>query len=281
MSMRFRKSKAIAPGVRLHVGKKSASVSIGGRGKSVSIGQQGVHANVGIPGSGLSYRQKIAGGSTSSGTRKSRTSSSTEYVVPVIPDEHYRPVSPSQKGFYLNTFNSVLIIFLVVFLVIGIFSRLFLIGATVCLVLRIITGMMYKKVKDEYKRERDEKIEQLKKKYEEWLSIVNECGTVLSSTIDPEEFFSNLEKLEEYAGLLADHNVPLTDEYDAETLYYEFMDSKEQSISDFVTKTYNSIEEPDKASKIEKFFTQVYKFKDTLSTENIKLVDKLKAEIIV
>jgi len=278
MAMRFRKSKTIAPGVRLHVGKKSASVSLGGRGKSVSIGKQGVYANVGIPGSGLSYRQKISGSTSSLNTKKGRYTSSAVYAIPEIPEEHYHPVIPSQKGFYLNAFNSVLIIFLVVFLVIGIFSHLFFIGAAVCLVLRIITGTMYKNVKDEYKRDRDEKIEQLKKQYEEWLSIVNECGTVLSSTLDPEQFFSNLEKLEEYAGLLAEYNVPLTDEYDAETLYNEFMDSKEQSISDFLTKAYNCLEEPDKASKRENYFVQIEKFKSVLSGENSKLVEKLKEE---
>ena len=63
MGFRFRRSIKIAPGIRLNVGKRGISTTLGGRGASINVGSKGVYANTGIPGTGLSYRSKIAGGS--------------------------------------------------------------------------------------------------------------------------------------------------------------------------------------------------------------------------
>jgi hypothetical protein len=53
---RFRRSIRILPGVRLNLGKRSASVSLGVRGAHVTLGgPQGTRTTVGIPGTGLSY----------------------------------------------------------------------------------------------------------------------------------------------------------------------------------------------------------------------------------
>ena len=65
MSIRFRKSIKLMPGVRVNFGAKSGSLTVGPRGGSVSFGSRGVYSNVGIPGSGISYRSKIGGGSAS------------------------------------------------------------------------------------------------------------------------------------------------------------------------------------------------------------------------
>lgn len=70
MGLRFRKSKKIAPGVRLNIGKKSASVSFGTRGARYTINSKGRRtASVGIPGTGVSY-------TSSSGGSKKRVSNS-------------------------------------------------------------------------------------------------------------------------------------------------------------------------------------------------------------
>lgn len=61
MGLRFRKSIKIAPGVKLNLGGKSASVSIGKRGASVNVSKNGVRGTVGIPGTGISYSEKIIG----------------------------------------------------------------------------------------------------------------------------------------------------------------------------------------------------------------------------
>lgn len=44
--------------------KSGASVTVGKTGLSVNLGKDGATGNVGIPGTGLSYRQKITGNQT-------------------------------------------------------------------------------------------------------------------------------------------------------------------------------------------------------------------------
>lgn len=55
MSLRFRRSLKIAPGIRLNFGKKGISASIGPRGAKITIGETGIRKTVGLPGTGLSY----------------------------------------------------------------------------------------------------------------------------------------------------------------------------------------------------------------------------------
>lgn len=56
MSLGFRKSFKIAPGIRLNVGKKGvSSVSLGGRGAKVNISKKGTRSTVSAPGTGLSF----------------------------------------------------------------------------------------------------------------------------------------------------------------------------------------------------------------------------------
>ena len=70
MGFKFKKQINIAPGVRLNIGKKSASVSVGGKGLTNTFSTTGkTTTTVGIPGSGVYY-------STSSGTKKETHSES-------------------------------------------------------------------------------------------------------------------------------------------------------------------------------------------------------------
>jgi hypothetical protein len=59
MGFRFRRSLGLIPGVRLNLGKKSASLSFGTRGFHYTVGTQGKRVTVGIPGTGLFWTQKI------------------------------------------------------------------------------------------------------------------------------------------------------------------------------------------------------------------------------
>lgn len=63
MGFRFRKRVKILPGVRVNIGLNGASLSIGPRGASVSIGKNGTYLNTSIPGTGISFRNKISGNS--------------------------------------------------------------------------------------------------------------------------------------------------------------------------------------------------------------------------
>jgi hypothetical protein len=55
MGWRFQKRRTIAPGVRLNVGKRTASVSIGPRGAKLNVGTRGLGATLTLLGTGLSY----------------------------------------------------------------------------------------------------------------------------------------------------------------------------------------------------------------------------------
>jgi hypothetical protein len=56
---RFRKTLRVAPGIRVNIGKRSASLSVGGRGPTINLGSQGIRGTVGVPGTGLSYTDYI------------------------------------------------------------------------------------------------------------------------------------------------------------------------------------------------------------------------------
>ncbi len=50
MSLRFRKTITLAPGLRLNLGARGVSLSAGPRGASVTLGRNGLFGNVGPPG---------------------------------------------------------------------------------------------------------------------------------------------------------------------------------------------------------------------------------------
>lgn len=62
MAFRFRKSKKVAPGTRINLGRKSAGVSFGNKAAGISFNsRRGVHVRASIPGTGISYTGKIGG----------------------------------------------------------------------------------------------------------------------------------------------------------------------------------------------------------------------------
>jgi Protein of unknown function (DUF4236) len=60
MGFRFRRSVKIFPGVRFNLSPRGVSTTIGGPALSLNVGSKGAFVNAGIPGSGLSYREKIS-----------------------------------------------------------------------------------------------------------------------------------------------------------------------------------------------------------------------------
>lgn len=62
MGWRFRKSFKVIPGVRINVSKSGISTTVGGGPFSVNIGPRGIYGNANIPGTGISYRQRLDAG---------------------------------------------------------------------------------------------------------------------------------------------------------------------------------------------------------------------------
>ncbi len=85
MALRFRKSVKILPGVRVNFGLKGTSLSVGARGASISIGKQGVYSNVSIPGTGISFREKLSNNSRNErALKQQRLSEQVQTTVGVI-----------------------------------------------------------------------------------------------------------------------------------------------------------------------------------------------------
>ncbi|ABM18394.1 DUF4236 domain-containing protein [Marinobacter nauticus] len=85
MAFRFRRTVKIFPGVRLNLGKRGVSVSAGVRGANVTMGRQGLYGNVGLPGSGLSYREKLLKeGKSGRRSAKAPTTSGQDTALPPV-----------------------------------------------------------------------------------------------------------------------------------------------------------------------------------------------------
>lgn len=61
MTLRFRRSIKLAPGIRMNLSGGGISWTLGPRGASIGIGQRGTFLNTGFPGTGLSSRQRLDG----------------------------------------------------------------------------------------------------------------------------------------------------------------------------------------------------------------------------
>ncbi|MBE0610217.1 MAG: DUF4236 domain-containing protein [Dehalococcoidia bacterium] len=74
MPWSFRKSLKLGPGIRLNLGKKSASISVGGTGYRYNVSTTGRSTtSINIPGTGISYKDS-SGGTSRSRTPSRRTS---------------------------------------------------------------------------------------------------------------------------------------------------------------------------------------------------------------
>lgn len=80
MGFRFRKSISLFPGIKLNIGTKSAGISIGGKHGGVSFNTKtGTRVRASIPGTGISYTQKITGTPHKCATQKQPPAHSPEF----------------------------------------------------------------------------------------------------------------------------------------------------------------------------------------------------------
>lgn len=59
MPLRFQKRLRLGKGLWINLSKSGASLSAGRRGATVNLGRRGVQGTLGIPGSGLSWRERL------------------------------------------------------------------------------------------------------------------------------------------------------------------------------------------------------------------------------
>lgn len=91
MGFRFRKQIKILPGVKLNLSKNGlSSVSIGKAGATLNIGQNGAKVTTGIPGTGMSFSQRLTDGNAQS------VNTQAGY------EPQYYEEPPQQKTFYFT-----------------------------------------------------------------------------------------------------------------------------------------------------------------------------------
>ncbi|MDA2163843.1 DUF4236 domain-containing protein [Bacillus cereus group sp. Bc252] len=78
MGFKFRKSIKVAPGVKVNVTHKGVGVSAGVKGARISTGPSGSRITTSLPGTGISYEQRIGKKKGS----KQGTSTTTQHAVP-------------------------------------------------------------------------------------------------------------------------------------------------------------------------------------------------------
>lgn len=93
MALRFRRTVSIFPGVRLNLGKRGVSLSAGVRGASLTLGRNGLYGNAGIPGTGLSYREKLNKRNTKRRKRSARQTPKVPAVAEQMADVDLNPTT--------------------------------------------------------------------------------------------------------------------------------------------------------------------------------------------
>jgi hypothetical protein len=78
MSLRFRRTMKIAPGIRLNLTKTGVSARVGPPGLGATVGTSGTTVSAGIPGTGLHASQKI---------KKGKSAASQQITHPATADD--------------------------------------------------------------------------------------------------------------------------------------------------------------------------------------------------
>jgi hypothetical protein len=88
MGLRFRRRIKIIPGVHLNISRSGISTSVGVRGASVTLGKRGTYGNIGLPGTGISYRERISPPNATHPTQSSSTPAHSEATT-AAPATHF------------------------------------------------------------------------------------------------------------------------------------------------------------------------------------------------
>jgi hypothetical protein len=84
MGFRFQKRIRLFKGLTLNLSKTGTSWTIGGRGASINLRDGKATGNVGIPGTGLSYREKLMNGENAFKTLDPIEKQSSSELVTII-----------------------------------------------------------------------------------------------------------------------------------------------------------------------------------------------------
>lgn len=97
MSIRFRRSKKIAPGLRLNLGKRGPSLTVGGKLGRVTVGRSGTRVGASAPGIGLYASRKVGSSKRRPATRTSAASQPQVAQMGSV-KSFLRSVPPKESG---------------------------------------------------------------------------------------------------------------------------------------------------------------------------------------
>lgn len=317
MGFRYRKSIKIAPGVRVNIGKKSASVSLGGKGFRTTYSTSGRKTTtVGLPGTGLSY-------SSSTSTKKATNAPSGQsYAVESSP--------PKSLGDIYNALSIGCFVVSIPLLLVSLLISLVKPGGFLLVAISIfllVMGIKGKKIanitlqKEEVERlSRNAELEakRLARNAEllewqnavcedksenlfmsEWeledttaqlvsndIRIFDDCSNILNKTTNPTVFFPRLalaeEKLLHLCSLekyMDKTDIIILNQKPLE-LYNLFLENKERYVCDFIYKYYWTVKEKAETLKTERGKQNQYqKFYDSLQPYSDQISEKNKGHI--
>lgn len=232
MGFRFRKSFKIAPGVRVNFGKKSTSISVGGKGFRKTYSSSGrTTTSIGIPGTGLSYSTSTGGSkrgsSKKSARRKTFPSVQQHAHSSVFQRDNYSAKTYKICGIALQVLSPLLfisgIVIALLYLWVGIltaaFAVLLFLAGRHCKAQAIVAAAQELSKRDELLALQKIVLEDSPEELimPEWQlratadekarnshRIMNDCSTILRTTVNPEVFFDRLQLLSTHCRVLAD-----------------------------------------------------------------------------
>jgi Protein of unknown function (DUF4236) len=89
MGLRFRRRITIVPGVHLNISRSGISTSVGVRGASLTLGKRGTYGNIGLPGTGISYRERISPPNSTHPTTQTSNILPNSEATNVAPATHF------------------------------------------------------------------------------------------------------------------------------------------------------------------------------------------------
>jgi len=283
MPTRFQKRKTIVPGVNLNIGKRGvSSVRLGKRrGAGVTVGKRGAHANVGIPGTGLSYRAKIAGG------KKKGASAQRQVNAPATSDVSDVSTVPIAAG-VTTFFVSLVVIWVISSFVPAIITALVL-SILVAVVMKLASSTEVNN--GEKAANQSNKAIVAEERFNAQMNAptqikqIDDCIRILQSTTNPSVFFERLDFLIEQATALASAQAAGHVKLNIDIAKYLPTEIEiNELISEFINRAYAKMLEGCENLKMESaktkraisFFETLSLYADKVNTNNAVLINELR-----
>lgn len=327
MGFRFRKSFKIAPGVRVNFGKKSVGVSIGNKGGGMSFNSKsGARVRASIPGTGLSYSSKLGGSKKRRSKRRKASSTVTGgYSAKVAPIDTNSYSTVASTGRYKPAclrwwyFGIIAIFAIGGFGNLGVDTGATIVGIAGAAIMGFFSIRAARKIKSVAPEEDIAAAQELSKRDEllalqkivledspeelimpEWQlremadektrnshRIMNDCSTILRTTVNPDVFFDRLQLLSTHCRVLADLEkyIPFSGASPTDVLN-TLVNEKQDIIREFLVRCFQSADAKadtlktsrGKLNQYQRLYDSLIPYFAEMDTGNIDFVETTRQE---